>query len=353
MPRPLHFVDDAYRDAFQASCDRLKSIQFDSGPLDFALFAEIAALLYHGPWTAERYAVAGPLIERHAPGIDPVVAKVISMGKQYTAIEAFNALYRLRELEARTRPVWDEFDVLMVPTAPCLPRQAEVAADPIRVNNELGTYTNFVNLLGLSAVAVSASFTDEGLPFGVTFIAPGGYDWALIELAALWQRTCALPLGANLRALSDLDTSIDAAPPGAIPLAVVGAHLQGMPLHGQLALRGARLRAVTHTAPCYRLYALNGVDPPKPGLARTEGGAAITVEVYDVPADAIGPLLAEIPPPLGLGTIELADGTWVKGFICEPRALLRARDITAFGGWRAYAEASAPERQGLRWQKSS
>jgi allophanate hydrolase len=340
IPNDPFFASDAYRELFEASRRHLQALEWAHGAFDFVPFAKVAALLYQGPWTAERYAVAGALIERRAPGIDPVVAAVISAGKQHSALDAFNALYRVRELEAQTQRVWDDFDVLMVPTAPNLPKQSDVAAEPFRCNSELGTYTNFVNLLGLAAVAVPCGFTAGGLPFGVTFIARGGSDWALIELAAQWQRSRGLPLGTQLRALQADDARITATPPGAIPLAVVGAHLQGMPLHHQLAARGARLRAVTRTGACYRLYALNGTDPPKPGLVRADDGAAIAVEVYDMPADTLGSLLAEIPPPLGLGTIELGDGTWVKGFICEPRALAGARDITAFGGWRAYAAAN-------------
>ena len=341
VPRDPFFASDAYRELFEASRGHLQTLPCVHGTFDLAPFTEVAVLLYQGPWTAERYAVAGALVERRPPGIDPVVAEVIGTGKQYTAVDAFNALYRVRELEARTRHVWDEFDLLMVPTAPGLPKLADIAAEPILRNSELGTYTNFVNLLGLAAVAVPFGFTADGLPFGVTFIARGGSDWALIEFAAQWQRSRELPLGAHLRQLRSADTRITATPPGAIPLAVVGAHMQGMPLHHQLTARGARLNAVTRTAACYRLYSLNGTDPPKPGLARADAGAAIAVEVYDMPPDTLGTLLTEIPPPLGLGTIELNDGTWVKGFICEPQALRDAQDITAHGGWRAYALANA------------
>jgi allophanate hydrolase len=341
VPKAPFFVSAAYRRLFEASCAHLAGLQCAVGEFDLAPFSEVAALLYEGPWTAERYAVAGELIERRNPGVDPVVAEVIRAGRQYSAVDAFNALYRLRELEAQTSRVWDGFDVLMVPTAPNLPTHAEVSADPILRNTELGAYTNFVNLLGLSAVAVPFGFTEDGLPFGVTFIAPGGSDWALIEFAAKWQRSRALPIGAKLRALQGADTGITGAPPGSIALAVVGAHLSGMALHHQLAARGARLRAATHTAARYRLYSLPNTNPPRPGLARSDPGTAIAVEVYDLPPDAVGSLLAEIPPPLGLGTIELADGTWVKGFICEPHALRGAKDISAFGGWRNYAALSA------------
>jgi allophanate hydrolase len=336
VPRTPFFASDAYRGLFEASCSHLENLQCSVGTFDLAPFSEVASLLYEGPWTAERYAVAGSLIDRGAPGLDPVVAEVIRTGRTYSAVDAFNALYRLRELEAQTRSVWDAFDVLMVPTAPGLPTYAEVRAAPIQRNSELGTYTNFVNLLELAAVAVPAGFTEDGLPFGVTFIAPGGSDWALLELAARWQRSQGLPLGARLRPMQADDALITSTPPASIPLAVAGAHLQGMPLHHQLTEGGARLRSSTRTAARYRLYALNGTHPPKPALVRTDGGAAIAVEVYDMPAEAVGSLLAEIPPPLGLGSVELKDGTWVKGFICEPGAITDARDITAFGGWRAY-----------------
>lgn len=339
VPREPFFGSDGYRALFDASVMHLHALQCVPGTFEFAPFAEVAALLYEGPWTAERYAAVGAFIERRSPGVDPVVAEVIRTGKRHSAIDAFNALYRLRELEARTQSVWEEFDVLMVPTAPCLPKRSDVAAQPIARNSELGTYTNFVNLLGLAAVAVPFGFTKEGLPFSVTFIAPGGADWALIELAARWQRSRGMALGARLRALRPADTCIITTPPGSIPLAVVGAHLAGMPLHRELVARGARLRTAARTAPHYRLYALKDADPPRPALARAAAGASIAVEVYDFPAESVGSFLAGIPAPLGLGSVELADGTWVHGFICEPVALRDARDITEYGGWRSYVEA--------------
>ncbi len=341
IPQAPFFVHEGYRALFAAACTHLQTLACSQDHFNLAPFSAVAALLYEGPWTAERFIVAGALIESGAPGVDPVVAEVIRGGKAYSAIDAFNALYRLRELEAETRAIWKSFDVLMLPTAPNLPTYAEVCAAPVVRNSELGTYTNFVNLLGLAAIAVPFGFTTDGLPFGVTFIGPGGSDWALLELAARWQQSRALPVGAQLRAPCAADTAPLTTPPQAMPLAVVGAHLRGMPLHSQLTTRGARLRAATRTAPRYKLYALAGTQPRKPALARSKGGAAIAVEVYDMPAETIGALLAEIPSPLGLGTIELEDGAWVKGFICEPWALQGAEDITAFGGWRAYIESLA------------
>lgn len=342
--RDPFFVNAAYRRLYDASCRHLTALQCEQGLFDLAPFAEVAALLYQGPWAAERYAVAGAMIERGAAGLDAVVAEVIGTGKRFSAVDAFNALYRVRDLEADTRKVWGEFDVLMVPTAPNLPTTADVAAEPVLRNSELGIYTNFVNLLGLSAIAVPFGFTEDGLPFGVTFIAPGGSDWALIEFAAQWQRSRALPLGARLRALQAADILVAGSPPGSLPLAVVGAHLSGMPLNHQLTDIGARLRTATSTAAGYKLYALAGTMPPKPGLVRGDGGAQIAVEVYDVPIAAVGGFLSGIAAPLGLGRVELQDGSWVNGFICEPWALNEAEDITAYGGWRHYVDAGTKKK---------
>lgn len=344
LPREPFFVSSAYRSLFERASRHLDTLSWSHGDFDLAPFSAVAELLYQGPWTAERYAVAGACIERGGPGIDATVAQVIGAGRGYSAVNAFNGLYRVRELQAMTQDTWSRFDVLMVPTAPNLPTLADVAAAPIVRNSELGTYTNFVNLLGLSAVALPFGFTPEGLPFGVTFIAPGGYDWALAELAAQWQHRLQLPLGTNLRELVRDDTVVTAAPPGSLPLAVVGAHLSGMPLHHQLVERGARLRAVTATAPRYRLHALKNSQPAKPGLVRAVQGAAIAVEVYDMPMDTLGSFLADVPAPLGLGSIELADGRWVNGFVCEPWALDGAEDITAWGGWRNYIDGRGRQR---------
>ena len=333
------FSSEAYGNLYEASCQQLTAMDCVQGYFDFAPFAEVGSLLYGGPWVAERYSAVGSLLERGGFGIDPTVACIISSGKKHSAVDAFNAMYRVQDIEARTRKLWDEFDLLMVPSAPSLPTMADVAAQPKLRNDELGTYTNFVNLLGLSAFAVPFGFTTGGLPFGVTFIAPGANDWALIEFAIRWQQLLALPLGANLRALHAQDTCTLETPPGSTPLAVVGAHLSGMPLHSQLVEMGARLKMRTATAAKYRLYALDCVEPSKPGLVRSEVGAHIAVEVYDVPVDALGRFLTGIASPLGLGHVELQDGTWVTGFICEPCAIKDAQDITAYGGWRNYQAA--------------
>jgi allophanate hydrolase len=366
LPRPLRvgvplqptFAGDAdYEAAFEHAKAQWQALQDVDGspwpvtlvPVDLQPFLAVASLLYEGPWVAERYAAIADLIERQPQAMNPVVRQVIERARAHDAVSAFRGQYRLRELAAEVQPVWRDIDVLMVPTAPTLPTKASVEQDPVGRNALLGTYTNFVNLLGLSALALPAGFTAGSLPFGITLIAPGGADAALLDLGVCWQTLWqaegagyghGLSLGDEESLALPACIGIESAP--VMALAVVGAHLQGMPLHGQLVERQARLLARTQTAPRYRLFALPGTVPPKPGLARVadeaapEEGHAIELEVYALPQAALGSFLAMIPPPLGLGSIELADGTWVKGFICEPCGLQGAQDISHFGGWRAY-----------------
>jgi allophanate hydrolase len=281
---------------------------------------------------AERHAVVRALLQAHPEALDPTVRQVIGKALGLSATDTFEAQYQLRAMQAALRAVWQQVDVLMVPTAPKHPTFAQLDADPIGANAALGLYTNFVNLLGWCALAVPAGITVTGLPFGVTFIAPGNFDAALAGLGAQW---CA---------------ESDSAPPtrpavaATLPIAVVGAHLSGLPPNGQLTERGATLLQATITAAAYRLYALPGTTPPKPGLQRVapgESGSAIAVEIWDLPQAAVGSFLALIPPPLGLGSVELADGRHVHGFLCEAHALAGALDISAHGGWRAYLQSLA------------
>ena len=330
-----------YDRAYAAAVARLEAWGLAPVRVDMAPFFEVAALLYDGPWVAERYAVVQALIESQPEALDAVVRRVIEAARGHDAVSAFRARYRLEELRHRIAPLWRDIDVLMVPTTTTCPTREAVAADPVTRNSELGRYTNFVNLLGQAALAVPSAFASSGLPFGVTFIAPGGADAALAALGARWQADGALPLGARLRAATPADLALGAVPAAAptLEIAVVGAHLEGLPLHGQISDRGCRIVARTHTAPRYRLHALPGTVPPKPGLARVaagEAGQAIELEVYEMPQAAVGSFLALIPPPLGLGSVELADGRWVKGFVCEPAALAAAPDVSAHGGWRGY-----------------
>ncbi len=330
--------------AFDAACDRARALGAELVTIDFELMFEVARLLYEGPWVAERHLVAEALLASDPDAIDPVVRGIMESADWFDGDAVFSGRYRLEELRARLLPMWRDLDALMVPTAVTCPTRASVALEPLRRNAELGLYTNFVNLLGFSALALPSRVEDGRLPFGVTFIAPGGADAALVRWGLDWERAGPATLGARLREARPADRAPRAIPRSApvLALAVVGAHLQGMPLHGQLAERGCRLVARTRTAADYRLFALPDTTPPKPGLARADAahaGFAIEVEVYEMPLDAVGGFLALIPPPLGLGSVELDDGRWVKGFICEPHALVGAQDISVHGGWRAWLES--------------
>ena len=341
---PVFTGDAGYKAAFERAVTQIEALGHRAVPLDFTPLHAVAALLYRGPWVAERHAVVQALLERNPAAFDPTVRQVIAGALAHSATDTFRALYRLKEAQRDCASFWRQADLLMVPTAPGHPRHSEVDADPIGVNSQLGTYTNFVNLLGWCALALPAGFTGGGLPFGVTFIARGAADAALARWGQTWQHTLALPLGATQRALAaDAPTLRWPASEPTLPIAVVGAHLSGMPLNGQLTERGATLREATQTAPHYRLFALPGTVPPKPGLLRSgEDGASIAVEVWDMPVAAVGSFLALIAPPLGLGSLELADGRWVHGFLCEAHALESASEVTSFGGWREYIASLAP-----------
>ena len=334
-----------YAPAFDKAIAQARALGHTIVPIDFAPLLAVAKLLYSGPWVAERHAVVQALLQSDPAAIDATVRRVIEVANDFTATDAFRAQYVLRDAQRDTAALWqgvDSLDLLMVPTAPAHPKHTDIDADPLGANALLGTYTNFVNLLGWCALALPAGFTAGGLPFGVTFIAPGAADAALARFGRQWEAAVKLPLGATGRAHAPAATDAITAWPASratLPIAVVGAHLAGLPLNGQLTERGATLREATTTAPHYRLFALPNTTPPKPGLQRAsayESGAAIAVEVWEVPIDAVGSFLALIPPPLGLGSLELADGRHVHGFICEAHALVGARDITAFGGWRAF-----------------
>ncbi|MEY4487659.1 MAG: hypothetical protein RIQ79_167 [Verrucomicrobiota bacterium] len=316
---------------FAAALERLRTLGYEIVEVDFSAFLDAARLLYEGPWTAERYAAVGEFIEKHSAtpeaarsaGLDPVVAKIILGGKAPSAVDCFRATYRLAELRRAADAILATVCALVAPTTGTTYTVAELAADPIRLNSNLGRYNNFMNLLDLCGLTVPAGRYSFGPGFGITFIAPAWHDAALLDLGAHF-------LGEPAPAAAPADT---------IRLAVCGAHLRGQPLHGQLTALGARFLAATTTSPDYRLYALANTTPPKPGLVRVacgETGAPIAVETYALTPEAFGRFVAAVPAPMVIGTATLADGTTTKSFLCEPAALVGASDITPHGGWAAY-----------------
>jgi allophanate hydrolase len=329
VPAELDFSGDPDTPGlFAAAIKSLESIGGTAVPIDLTPFTDAARLLYDGPWVAERWAAVGGFVESHPASVFPVTRQILESSRNWDAASTFNAQYRLRELACLTDPVWKSIDVLLLPTTPRLHTVEENLADPIATNSVLGRYTNFMNLLDLAAVALPAGRARGGaVPWGVTLAAPAGSDTALLDLSAR-------VLGQERPQIAG---SID--PPADIPLVVCGAHMQGLPLHWQLADRGATLVRRGRTAPCYRLFAMpaSGSIPPRPALVHDgEDGASIEVEVWSLSAAAFGDFVAQIPAPLGIGKVMLADGRALPGFIAEPRAVHQAEEITSFGGWRAW-----------------
>ena len=316
--------------------------------IDYAPLRETAALLYQGPWVAERLAGIRDFFAAHRDDMHPVTRDITAGGADYSAVDAFEAAYRLQSLKVRAAAEFAGIDVLVVPTAPTIYTLDQVTADPVTLNSNLGLYTNFVNLLDLAAIAVPAGMRGDGLPSGITLIAPAFSEPLLCELGDRVHRLSGVKLGATQFALPPCRGEFrDAAGDALITIAVVGAHLSGMPLNHQLTARGARLVESTRTARHYRLYLLSGTTPPKPGLVRGTDGAghAIAVELWRMPTASLGSLAAEIPSPLGIGTIALEDGRSVHGFICETHAVAQSRDISEFGGWRNFVESQLAHHQ--------
>lgn len=290
-------------------------------PVDITPLLEAAPLLYD-VWVAERTASVGELIREMADGIDPIVGAIVASGGRHSAVDAFEASHTLARLRRAADPIWRTVDALLLPTAPFHPTLAQVRAEPVEVNTRLGRYTNFVNLMDLAGLAVPADPRADGVPFGVSLLAPAGSDERLLELGARWTGESAVPFRH----------------PETLILAVAGAHMTGLPLSGQLSGQGARPLERTLTAPRYRFYELPGDGVRRPGLIRVEedGGAAIEVELWELMPEALGVLMGGVPAPLAIGTVELADGRSVLGFVCEGYVAAEATDITAYGGWRAY-----------------
>ena len=329
---------------YELAVARLAALGAEAVAFDYAPFREAAVLLYDGPWVAERLAALEDFAAHHAADLDPSVRAIVEGARRFSAVDAFKGRYALEALRRRTAATWAACDALLLPTAPTTFTVAAMRADPIRLNSRLGHYTNFANLLGLAAIAVPAGFTGAGLPFGVTLVGPGSRANALAPLADALHRAAGCGMG---RARVAPGPAVPAAAPDdRIELAVVGAHLSGLPLNKDLiALGGTFVREVT-TASDYRLFALPGTNPPKPGLIRDLGfaGPGVPAEVWSLGPDAFGRFVAAIPSPLGIGRLAMTDGSTPSGFLCERWAVEDAAEI--FGGWRSFAIAAGRDKLG-------
>ncbi len=329
------FGNDAGKKLFQDAVSKLESLGGTRHEIDFAPFLEAARLLYEGPWVSERYVAIESFMQQHGDAVFPVTGEIIAGGASPLAADAFRSQYRLADLKRRTDPVWDDVDFVITPTAGTCYTIEAVEADPVSLNSNLGYYTNFMNLLDFSALAIPAGFQPDGMPFGVTLFAPAFADRALLSAGDDLHRALVSTQGATDLPLPDVSSKREL-PSGWTRVAVCGAHLSGLPLNHQLTERGAFLLEATRTSAQYRLYALPGGPPYRPGLVRDEQGVAIDIEVWAIPLDQYGSFVAGIPAPLGIGTLETEAGDWLQGFICEPYTLGEAEDISHLGGWRAY-----------------
>lgn len=335
------FGDDEAAKLYAASIETLKTIGGEPVAIDYRPFQQSAQLLYAGPWVAERAAVLGDFLAEHGSDMDPTVQAIVSGATKISGVEVFEGEYSLRRLAKTCAKQWQGMDIMLLPTAPTTYKVAEIEANPIELNSRLGTYTNFVNLLDYCAIAVPSGFrVSNGLPFGVTLVAPAFCDASLAGIADRLHRSSKQPLkvGGTDYPLADESKMIASVAGTLVQVAVVGAHLSGQPLNFQLTSRGGTLLKTTRTAADYRLYALAGTKPAKPGLIRDPefSGDGLEVEVWALSAEAFGEFTEEVPAPLGIGNLTLADGSTVKGFICEPWAVADAKEITCLGGWRNY-----------------
>ena len=329
------FGNEPYARLFEAACQRVRELGAELVEVDCSCLFDAARLLYEGPWLAERHAAVGDFIAAHADSVLPLTLQIIRAGNEPSAVDCFKAQYRLKALQRAAQAIWQQAELVLMPTAGTLYSIAAVQSQPLTLNANLGRYTNFVNLLDMAAVAVPAGFTDTGLPFGVSLLAPAGSDAMLLGLAGLLHAVSVSTLGATYQPMPAVVPA--RLPPGYVTVAVCGAHMSGLPLNHQLTQRGGSLVRATATAACYRLFALPGGPPERPGMIRVRtGGAAIGLEVWALPHEAFGSFVAGIPAPLGIGKVELADGSWCSGFLCEAWAVESAPEITALGNWRAY-----------------
>lgn len=336
------FGDSEFERLYQEALQRLETLGGQRVEFDFRPFREVGALLYHGPWVAERQLAVRELFKGSWEALHPVVREIVERGATFSATDAFAAYHRLRSLMRKAAQTWAKVDLVALPTVGTIYRVEAMLREPVALNVNLGYYTHCANLMDLCAIAVPSGFTTAGLPFGIAFLGPAYSESLLCALGAAFHARADLQLGATTRSVSELlPPSIHHSPRG-LPLCVCGGHMSGLGLNHELTSRGARLLKRSRTALCYRLYALESMSPARPGLIRKEPGHGIEVEVWDVPWDQIGGFIAGIPAPLTIGSIELEDGEQVKGFLCEAHAVVAGLDISTSGSWRRYlAERSA------------
>lgn len=349
---PEFFGDSQNQKLYESALTRFRNLGVELVTVDFSILYDLAKILYEGPWVAERYSAIREFMTERPEELDPIVHAVVKKAENFSAADFFDYEYLRRDMLKAIEKEFSQYDGLIVPTCPLNPTFDDIAAEPIVANSRQGTYTNFVNLGDMSALAIPAGYREDGLPNGVTLISSKFNDYALLDLAQRFlckeeNRTLGYT-GKKVEGTDLLNPGIPVTEPTVVPLAVVGGHLSGMALNWQLQKVNATLVKKTTTSDCYRMYALPGAVPPKPGLRRVaKHGENIACEVWDVPTENFGAFISMVPHPLGIGTIELVDGSWVKGFVCEEAGYIdhiNTHDITMYGGWRNYISDTSKAR---------
>ncbi len=331
------FGDETSEAAFYTAVEKWRAFGASVEEIDFSPFLDAAKLLYEGPWITERYIATKKLIDNAPDTIHPVVRSIIEPGISLSAEAAFNAQYRLQMLKKLTDRIFDHVDLLLTPTAGCNYTISALLDNPVELNSNLGYYTNFMNLLDYSAIALPYGLSDD-VPNGFSLVGKAFDDQKLLAWARAWQNANAGRLG-NTSLVSTPIKGSSYQNPEFTKVVVCGAHLRGQPLNWQLIERDAHFVRATKSSAFYRLYALS--DGKRPGMIRDEtNGLAIDVEVWNVPTTHFGSFVSAIPAPLGIGKVELADNSWESGFICDSYGLSGAKDISEFGGWVPYLEHS-------------
>lgn len=331
------FGDDSQKDAFIRDVARLSEMGAQVEYIDFQPLYAVARMLYEGAWVAERYTVIESLLVRNPEDVHPVTRNIISHAESMNAADAFRGIYRLADLKRDTEPMLESLDMLCVPTIPTFHAVSELEADPITPNSNLGTYTNFVNLLDMCGIAVPTAPRGDGRPGSVTLLAEAGRDAVVASVARQFEANCTRCMGATAHPVTE-PISLAPAKSDRIELAVCGAHMSELPLNWQLTDCGAQFVRTAQTAKHYQFYALAGDPPLRPGLVRSDapGGSSVSLEIWSMPKAMLGSFFEAIPAPLGIGSIELSDGTWVKGFLCEASGTVGETDISHIGDWRKF-----------------
>ena len=336
----IFFDDEIQKKSYLDTVDFIKEKGFKTIEIDMQPFFDVAELLYEGTWVAERYTVIEELMKKQSNDILEVTREVIQKAENFNACDTYRNIYKLNELKRKIKPILDMFDILCVPSMPKLTTLKDLEEEPIKANSRLGTYTNFVNLLDLSAIAFPTNKREDNFPGGVTIIGKAFKELLLAKFAKSIQKDMDLNYGNTSNKITLDDDLTFGESYDEIELAVVGAHMSGLALNKELLKLNSRLLYKSKTIPKYKLYKLAEGEPIRPGLIQDEDGVCIEIEVWAIPTKNMGAFEKKIPKPLSIGTLELEGDKQVKGFLCEPIGLKGAIDISSYGGFRAFLNSN-------------